>query len=77
MAYVTVWCVQTYRNQGRGLERARLTSYGRPDLAMTDWVAASGRVPAAAVYEIEVDAALRQVGRVRLLSVHGPVPALA
>ena len=71
LGYLTIYCVQTFRRQGRGVERARLTSYGRRDLALRDGLEASARVPGALVYEVEVDAALKVVGRVRVLERYG------
>jgi hypothetical protein len=74
MGYLTVYCVQTYRRQGRGVERARLTSYGRSDLALQDGREAAPRVAGALVYEVEVDAGLRSAGRIRVLEQHGSLP---
>lgn len=73
MSYLTIYCVQTFRRQGRGVERARMTSYSRRDLALRDGREASARVPGAMVYEVEVDPGAKTVGRVRVLERYGCV----
>lgn len=74
MSYLTIYCVQTYRRQGRGVERARLTSYSRSDLALEDGREAAPRVAGTVVYEVEVDTGSKTAGRIRILEKYGTLP---
>lgn len=74
MSYVTVYCVQTYRRQGRAVERARRSSYSRPADAVRDGAAAATRCAGVIVYAVEIDAALEAANLVRVLARHGQTP---
>lgn len=73
MSYLTVYCVQTFREQGRSIERADRTSHGGADAALAQGSAAAGKARGVLVYSVEIDPYIGAVGRVRVLAQHGSV----
>lgn len=74
MAYATIYCVQTFRTQGRGVERDRLWSYGRREDAQRRGDLMREKVAGMAVYAVELDPAVKVVGRIRFLEKYGRMP---
>ncbi len=74
MSYATIYCVQTFRKQGRGVERDRLWSYGLRTDAEQRGDLVRGSVAGMAVYAVELDPTVRQVGRIRFLERYGRLP---
>ena len=68
---MTIYCVQTFRRQGKGYERGHLTSYSRKDFALHYGREAAARAHGAMVYEVEVDTGAKTVGRVRVIERYG------
>lgn len=76
MGYQTLYCVQTYRRQGRGLERGALRSYGLKSAALEDGRLTRPRYAGVLVYSVEVDTGAREAGRICVLARHGDVPEI-
>lgn len=73
MSYQRVWCVQTYRRQGRRLEPTSRHTFGRQGDALARGFFEARRAVATLVYEVEIDVAVNQVGRVIELARYGSV----
>ena len=77
MAYLTIYCVQPFRRQGRGLERAPQRSFSRRDLALLTGCEAAAKAAGVVVFRVDVDPAGGLCSEPELLAVHGAVPPLA
>lgn len=74
MSYATIYCVQTFRRQGNGVERDRLWSYGQREAATARGQAVRSRSAGMAVYSVEIDTTARCVGRVTFIERSGQLP---
>jgi hypothetical protein len=74
VSYSTIYCVQTFRRQGRGVERDCLWSYGLREDAAARGQAVRARSAGMAVYSVEIDTAARCVGRVTFIERCGQLP---
>jgi len=74
VSYATIYCVQTFRKQGSGVERDRLWSYGARADAEHRGDLVRGSVAGMAIYAVELDSAIRQVGRIKFLERYGRLP---
>ena len=75
MAYRTIYCVQPFRRQGRGLEQAATRSFARRDLALLTASELAAKAAGVLVFRIHIDGGL--CSEPEVLATHGTVPPLA
>jgi hypothetical protein len=73
----TIYCVQTYRRQGRQLEAGQLRQFADEATARTVGITLAGRAAGVVVYAISGEPETDFWDEPRLLSRHGDAPASA